>query len=145
MEHNFEGTGRKSHKLPPVLNLKVGKRTIDVPPGEYRARVVEIQLQEYFGSKKKTLEFLFEIVEGPSSEAVLRGFANAHYDTFTPFTKLFRWYSIASGDEPEEGEKFDLNAFFEKIFLVEVDRKKSKKTENHFSNVKEILSLVCEM
>lgn len=145
MRLDIEGANRKPSKIPASINLKVGKRTIDVPDGEYRARVVEIQVQEYFAGKKKTLEFLFEIVEGPHSDAVLRGFANAHYESFTPFTKLYRWHAIAAGDEPEEGDNLDLAVFADKVFLVEVVRKKSRKTDNCFSNVREILGLVCEL
>lgn len=145
MSLDVEAAFNRQNKSPNSLVLTVGKRTADVPPGQYQARIVEIQAKEFFGKNKRQLEFTFEIAEGEFQEISLLGFANAHYTTFTPFTKLYRWYSIAAEEEPDEGEIFDLNILFDKIFLVEVDRKKSRKTGNPFSNVTEILSLVCEI
>ena len=112
MSLNVSGLS-KPNKAPKISDLTVGKRTVEIPEGRYRARITEIQDHQYFSNKKRSFEFYFEIAEGEHQGVVLRGFMNAHYETFTPFTKLYKWYVIASGYEPDEGETLDLNVFFE--------------------------------
>jgi hypothetical protein len=130
--------GRDPDGLPkPSIKLKVGEKCSCIAPGQYKAFVRNITVEQKY--KKDTLVFLFEIAEGPHKGVQCNGYCNANYVSFTSNTKLYKWYVPAAGEEPTPGSDFDLDVFYDKLFLVEVKTKEARKTGNLFSNVVQIL------
>ena len=68
------------------IKVKIGKRQTAIPEGEYPVKVTSIKEGTFVG-KRKTLEFQFEVVGGEFAGSFIRGFVNAHYETFSSFTK----------------------------------------------------------
>jgi len=96
--------------------------------------------------KSKPVLFLsFEIVEGEHRGIVLRGFCNAAHETFSENTKLYQWYYKITGDALEPGDEADLSPLFNKVLKIQVSDNVSRKTKNKFSNVKDILGVICEL
>lgn len=126
------------------LVIKVGERLPTIPPGQYLAKVTEI-VPTMFLNKRKTLEFRFEIVDGPYRGVRIRGFVNAHYESFTNFSKLGQWILKVLKEELPAGEELNLNIFFDKILVVQVETKISRKTKHSFSNVVDILEVKLEI
>jgi hypothetical protein len=130
--------GRDPDGLPkPTLKLKVGENRACIDPGKYKAFIRNISMEQKY--QKDTLVFLFEIAEGPHKGIQCNGYCNANYASFTSNTKLHKWYSNVAGEEPSPGTDFDLEVFYDKVLLVEVSTKKSRKTGNLFSNVMSVL------
>jgi hypothetical protein len=124
--------------------LKVGSRQQRVPPGEYLAEVVEVKEGSFIG-KRRTLQFQFKISDGPSRGILINGFVNAHYESFTEYSKLYQWYQRATGHSLNPDEEINLENFYHKLLKVRVEDKTSKKTGNKFSNVSDILALAGEL
>ena len=124
--------------------FKIGSCLAHVPPGQYKVKVVDIHQTKYM-NKRPTLEFEFEIVDCEYRGTKIRGFVNADYETFSAYTKLYKWYFIATGDELGYGDEGDFSEFEDKIFLAEVETKESRKTKNQFSNVTDLISLLGEI
>jgi hypothetical protein len=125
------------------LKVRAGANSQRVPPGQYRVRIINIEQKATFN--KPIFIFKFEIAEGDHHGKSLNGFVNGAYEVFSPNTKLYQWYQVASGEAPEAGEAIEFGAFENKIFLVEVKDKESKKTKLVFSNVVELLGVICEL
>jgi hypothetical protein len=125
------------------IKVRVGLRAQVVPPGAHRARVTQIKEGEFF--KRRTIEFVFELVDGEHKGVQVRGFLNGDYDAFSAHTKLYKWFTAATKDELEPGAELDLDAFYNKVFEVQIETKTSRKTKNQFSNVTEILRTVWDL
>ena len=126
------------------MDFTIGTRQTKIPPGEYSAKAMEIKEGTFIG-KRKSLQFTFEIAAGEYRGTQLRGWVNAHYDSFSEHTKLFRWYGVACKDDMDIGEKKTTDVFFDKILKIKVETKSSKKTKNEFSNVTDILGVVYDL
>lgn len=126
------------------IKVKIGARESAIPPGDYKAKVAEISTGSFI-NKRRTFVFRFEIVEGEHQGASLRAFVNAQYEAFSAFSKLFKWYSVVMGEELEPGGEMDLDNFTNKVLVVRVETKESRKTKNLFSNVTEIKSVFCDL
>ncbi len=126
------------------MDFTIGTRQTKIPPGEYSAKVIEIKTDTFIG-KRKSLQFTFEIMEGEFRGTQLRGWLNAHYESFSEHTKLYRWYSVVYKDDMDTGEKKTTDVFFDKILKIKVETKASKKTKNEFSNVTDILGVIHDL
>lgn len=126
------------------MDFTIGTRQTKIPPGDYSARVVEVKEGTFIG-KRKSLQFAFEIADGDYQGTQLRGWVNAHYESFSEHTKLFRWYSNVCKDDMDVGEKKTTKVFFDKILKIKVETKISKKTQNEFSNVTDILGVIYDL
>ena len=122
------------------LKVRVGARQQQVPAGEYLVKVENIK-RGFFREKRPIFQFDFIVASGPHSGTTLRGFVNAHYESFSAYTKLYQWYSVVSGEEPELSSTMDLTIFYNKVLKVRVEEKQSHKTKNAFANVSTILSV----
>ena len=122
------------------IKVKVGAAQKVVPDGEYKCLVREIKEGSFVG-KRKTYEFIFEIADGEHKGVQIRGFVNGNYESFSSNTKLYRWYCFAIGEsELPVGDELSLDEFLDKLFVVRIVTKISKKTKNTFSNVEEVIS-----
>lgn len=128
---------------PKPLKFKVGNKRAWIPAEIYNAEVVSIEQKMLF-KDKPILEFIFEIASGEHEKTELRGFCNANYQTFSENTKLYQWCAAATGNTFEPGEELDLGVFYNKVLIVKVEEKISRKTKNKFSNVTEILGIFYE-
>lgn len=134
-----------SREKPPSLKIKVGSPRSWIPPGKCHVTVKNIEKTRPF-KDKWAFQFTFEVSDGEYHGVQLRGFCNANYETYSQNTKLFQWLSVVTGDDfLEPGDELDLNVFFDKLLEVKVEEKISKKTKNKFSNVTEIIGVVCEL
>lgn len=126
------------------MKVKIGLKSQSIPDGEYHVMVKKIVETKVF--KRRTLEFHFEVVEGPHKDIQCRGFVNMEYETISAHTKLYKWISIATNAELDAGEDCDLeNTFGDKVFLARIESRTSKKTKNAFSNVTELKKVVHEL
>lgn len=125
------------------MKLRVGERQSSVPEGEYQAIVKDIRTSKNFN--RDVFEFLFEIVDGPHKGVQARGFCNADYEAFTSHTKLYHWYEMVTKDALTTGDELDTDDFYNKVLIVRVETKVSKKTKNEFSNVTEIVGVKDEL
>lgn len=128
----------------PAMKIKCGQRHQAVPPGEYRVKVTDIREGTFVG-KRRSIEFIFEISDGEHFGKSIRGYANAHYDTFSEYTKLRQWIQAVTRIDSEPGCEIDLDVFYGKILRAQIESKKSRKTGNTFSNVTNILGVVCDL
>lgn len=144
-ENQMTLIGRDNFGLPnrTTLRLKVGQRRPCIPDGEYVAMITGIKTDTKFGKRTITLEF--EIAQGREVGVKLLCFCNANYESFSEHTKIFQMYLATTGDDLPPGEEMDLNNFYGKLLLVEVTQRKSKKSQNVFSNVGRILKCVGEI
>ena len=126
------------------IKIKIGQRQQLIPDGEYRVKLSEVKEGSYIG-KRKTLEFHFLIADGEHHGVLVRGFVNAHYETFSEHTKLYRWIKAVSNECLDPGEELDLDVLYEKILRVQISTKESKKTKNKFSNVTDILGVYLDL
>lgn len=126
-----------------TIKFTVGERQPVIPSGEYQVRVEEIK-ETAFMNKRKTYTFVFRIVHGDFHDVLVRGFVNAAYQSFSEHTKMYKWASVVHKDDMEPGAELDLSAFYDKVFLVRIEPKKSKKTKNEFGNVTEIIKVIAE-
>lgn len=124
------------------MKFKIGERQAAIPSGEYHAVLWELKETQLF--KKRHLVFTFEIRGGLHHGMHLRGFINADYDSFSPFTKLWKWAAAVAEGDMDPGDELDTEIFWHKILKVRVETKISKKTGNPFSNVTEIEGVVIE-
>jgi hypothetical protein len=115
-----------------------------VPEGQYKAVIRAIESSSYLG-KRDTYHFEFEIAEGQYRGAVIKGFVNANYETFSSRSKAFEWYCAATGVEPGPGESVELEEMINNVVEVGVKNKKSRKTKCEFSNVETIIKKVAEI
>jgi hypothetical protein len=122
------------------IKIKMGDRSQHIPAGEYLAKVTIIKEGQF--AKRRTLEFYFEIADGPHRETMIRGFVNAHYESFSSHTKLRQWILAITKDAYESQDEVDLDIFLNKVLRVTVESKISKKTKNQFSNITNILGMV---
>ena len=125
--------------------VKVGTNHHVVPDSEYKCFVKEINEGSYRG-KRPLYEFIFEIAEGEHKGVQLRGFVNAHYESFSSNTKLYQWYCTATGEEElETNDTLNLDDFKDRLLLVKTSTKKSKMTKNKFSNVEVIVKYLQDL
>lgn len=124
------------------MKIKVGTRS-SVPSGEYKVVVENIEKEEKF--KRQNLVFYFRIVEGPYKDSILRGFINVQYESFSEHTKLYDWLSKTLGYAPELNEEIDTDVFYNRVLIVQVESKASKKTGNSFGNVTRIIRTDMEL
>ena len=127
-----------------TLKIRLGDRHQFIPPGEYRAKITDIREGTFVG-KRKSLEFMFELLDGEHVGKTARGYVNAHYDSFSEYTKLRQWITAVGKIDTDPGTEIGLDLFFDKVLRVQVETKISKKTGNTFSNVTGILGVVCEL
>lgn len=125
------------------MKFKVGQVMHQVPDGIYRIIVRQIINSATY--KRPCFVFNCEIAEGEHKGTVARAFCNADYDVFSNHTKLYQWYSIVAGENLETGDEIDLSAFYDKVLEVRIETKTSRKTNNNFSNVVEIIKVVMEV
>lgn len=126
------------------LKIKFGSRQQVVPSGEYRVIVRDIRKDKFIG-KRDSLEFIFEIADGSHAGSQIRGFANAHYETFSEYTKIWRWLAAINAADDDPALEIDLDVFYDKVLNVKIETKISRKTGNQFSNVTDILGVACDL
>ena len=127
----------------PEIIMKIGERQKTVPEGHYKAVVLKIEERTRFN--KKQLDFTFELKDQNEHGVILKAFLNANYESFTSHTKIYRWLAVANKNDLEEGAVFSEKIFYNKVFLVEVKEKISRKTKNLFCNVTEIVKVLHEI
>lgn len=126
-----------------INNLKVpiGTKLTNIPNGEYEAILEKIEEEKKFN--RRTLIFTFKIVSGDYSQYLARAFVNFNYETFTEHSKLYKMYFATLGREVDFDEtEINLADFYERVLLVKIENKASKKTGNKFGNVTEIIKTV---
>lgn len=126
------------------LKIKLGHRQSLIPPGRYRAKVTKI-CESKFAGTRRTFHFNFQVADGEFQGAEIKGFVNANYESFSEHTKLKKWLDKVAKTDSEVGEILDLDIFFDKILVVLVETKSSKRTKNQFSNVVDILEVYHEL
>ena len=124
--------------------FQVGDRRSALPEGEYDVVLLKIEKASY-GGKRARLDFVFEVRSGEFRGSIVKAFVNSQYEKFSSFTKLYQWWCIAAGREPEEGEDISTQVFFDKVLRVKIETKVSRKTAIAFSNVTQILSVTGEI
>lgn len=125
------------------MKFKVGEARILIPDGEFHARVKNMEPKENF--RRQNLVVNFEIVEGEFQGAVARAFFNLNYKSFSPSTKLYQWCSTAAGENFDAGSELDTDVLLNKVFLVEIKVKESKKSKMKFSNVVGLKKVIYEI
>jgi hypothetical protein len=131
-------------KIPPSLRLRMGGGTLShIPAGEYEADVLKVEIESIY--KRKSLVLHFQVQGGPHDGIIMRGFANADYETFSKETKVRKWLELSLDRELEDGEDIDLpKTFMNRILRVRVEDKKIK-GDRIISNVTDILGFVREL
>ncbi len=126
------------------LTVKIGDSLRHIPDGEYKAIVRDIHADSFI-KQRKSFVIKFEVAEGEHKGVALNSYLNGQYETFSARTKLFQWYSTVAGYEPDTGDEINLEMFQDKLLKVKVETKISKKTGQKFSNVTNVLEVVCEL
>ena len=125
----------------PVFTVQ-GDRT-PVPDGEYTAQITEIKADRY-KNIRDCIRFMFEIVEGDYAGRQLTGWANAPTEgKITRNTKLVKWYETCVGHHLGDEDEIRLETIVENVVVVRT-KTNTTRFDNQFSNVVEIVRLVCE-
>ncbi|OFZ54744.1 MAG: hypothetical protein A2428_00975 [Bdellovibrionales bacterium RIFOXYC1_FULL_54_43] len=125
------------------MKFKVGQRQVLIPPGDYRARLIEVKASKFVAGRLG-LHLTFEVTDGQLQGEKASAFLNAHYETFSSHSKLYQWFEAAMGHPPDSGE-IDLDLLMTRVLVVQIDTKESRKTKNLFSNVVAIKGTYCEL